>query len=38
MKKIARVLAAVAMMATTAASIGCFWGLCEEPKSLKSFK
>lgn len=38
MKKVAKVLAAVAMLATSAASIGCFWGLLDEPKALKSFK
>ncbi len=36
-KKLAAVVAAVAMMATSAASIGCVWLLADEPKTLKSF-
>ena len=36
-KKLAAVVAAVAMMATSAASMGCFWILADEPKTLKSF-
>ena len=38
MKKVAKVLAAVAMLATTAASVGCMWVFLDEPKGLKSFK
>lgn len=37
MKKIAAIVAAVAMMATGAASMGCFWLLADEPETLKSF-
>lgn len=38
MKKVAKVLAAVAMLATTAASVGCIWIFADEPKALRSFK
>lgn len=38
MKKIAALVAAVALMATSAASMGCFWYLLDEPQSLKSFE
>lgn len=38
MKKVAKVLAAVAMLATTAASMGCIWFFADEPRALKSFK
>lgn len=38
MKKVVKVLAAIAMLATTASSMGCMWGFCNEPKALKSFK
>ena len=38
MKKVAKALAAVAMLATTAASMGCVWVVFDEPKALKSFK
>lgn len=38
MKKVAKVLAAVAMLATTAASVGCVWFFADEPKALRSFK
>lgn len=38
MKKIAALVAAVAMMATSAASMGCIWYLLDEPTSLKSFE
>lgn len=37
MKKIAALVAAVAMMATSAASMGCIWLALDEPKSLNSF-
>ncbi len=38
MKKVAKVLAAVAMLATSAASVGCVWFFVDEPKAPKSFK
>lgn len=38
MKKVAKVLAAIAMLATSAASMGCIWIFADEPKALKSFK
>ena len=38
MKKIAALVAAVALMATSAASMGCFWYLLDEPKCLDSFE
>lgn len=38
MKKVAKMLAAVAMLATTAASMGCIWVVFDEPRALKSFK
>lgn len=34
-KTIARVLAAVAVLATGAASMGCIWMLCDEPNASK---
>lgn len=34
-KRMAKVLAAVAMLATASASVGCGWWLFEEPKALK---
>ena len=33
MKKIAGLLATIAMMATGAASLGCMWVLVDEPKA-----
>lgn len=33
-KRMAKVLAAVAMLATASASVGCIWWLIEEPKAL----
>ena len=36
MKKLSKVLAAVAMLATSAASLGCIWFLVDEPKAPKS--
>ena len=36
-KKLAAIVAAVAMLATGAASMGCVWIAVDEPKSLKSF-
>lgn len=35
-KKIAYLIAMVAMMATGAASMGCHWALFDEPKALRS--
>ena len=35
-KRMAKILAAVAMLATASASMGCAWWLFEEPKSLKN--
>ena len=35
-KRMAKVLAAVAMLATASASMGCIWWLMEEPKSLRN--
>lgn len=32
-KTIARLLAAVAVLATGAASMGCIWGVCDEPNA-----
>ena len=37
MKTLAKVLAAVAMAATGAASLGCLWLIVDEPKAIKSF-
>lgn len=37
MKKIAALVAAVAMMATSAASMGCVWFFVDEPNTLDSF-
>lgn len=37
MKKLAAFVGAIAVLATGAASMGCFWMLLDEPKSLKSF-
>lgn len=34
-KKIASVLAAIAMLATGAASMGCLWVAIDEPKAIK---
>lgn len=38
MKKVVKVLAAIAMLATTSASMGCMWVFADEPRGLKSFK
>lgn len=35
-KRLSYVLAAVAMLATSAASMGCVWFLCDEPKALNN--
>lgn len=35
-KRMAKVLAAVAMLATATASVGCTWWIVEEPKALKN--
>ena len=36
-RKLAALVAAVAMLATGAASMGCYWLLVDEPETLKSF-
>lgn len=36
-KKLAGIVSAIAIMATGAASMGCYWILADEPKTLKSF-
>lgn len=36
MKRLSYVLAAIAMLATTAASVGCVWLWADEPKALKN--
>lgn len=33
-KRMAKLLAAVAMLLTTTASVGCIWWMIEEPKAL----
>ena len=38
MKKVVKALAAIAMLATASASMGCIWFFADEPKGLKSFK
>ncbi len=35
-RKIAYLITIVAMMATGAASLGCFWALIDEPKAFKA--
>lgn len=35
-KRMAKILAAVAMLVTASASVGCAWWMCEEPKALKN--
>ena len=35
-KRMTKVLAAVAMLATASASVGCLWWFAEEPKALKN--
>ncbi len=37
-KRISMVLAAVAMLATGAASLGCMWWMGDEPNSIDIFK
>ena len=37
MKNLAKVFAAVAMLASGAASLGCFWAILDEPTAPKSF-
>lgn len=37
MKNLAKVFAAVAMLASGAASLGCFWVLIDEPVAPKNF-
>ncbi len=34
--KMAKLIAAVAMLATASASVGCIWWMIEEPKALKN--
>mgnify|MGYP004511306431 CR=1 FL=1 len=34
-KRLAKVLMAVAVLATTSASMGCVWFMLDEPKALK---
>lgn len=35
-RRVAKILAAVAMLATASASVGCAWFCAEEPKALKN--
>lgn len=35
-RRIAKVLVAIAMLATASASVGCSWWMVEEPKALKN--
>lgn len=35
-KGFAKLLAAIALLATTSASVGCIWLMLEEPKALKN--
>ncbi len=35
-KRMAKILAAVAMLTTASASLGCPWWIAEEPKALKN--
>lgn len=37
MKRLSKVLAAVALLATGAASLGCPWWICDEPKASRLF-
>lgn len=37
MKKLASILAAVALLVTGAASMGCFWALSDEPNACNLF-
>ncbi len=36
-KRVAAFISAIALLATGAASMGCFWMLIDEPKALVSF-
>ena len=38
MKRLAGVIAAVAMLATTSASLGCFWIVADEPEANGLFR
>ena len=38
MKRLAGIFAAVAMLATTAASLGCSWWIFDEPKAHNLFE
>ena len=35
-KRMAKIIAAVAMLTTATASVGCVWWMCDEPKALKN--
>ncbi len=35
-KRVAKIVAAVALMITASASVGCLWFLADEPKALKN--
>lgn len=35
-KRMAKILAVVAMLTTASASLGCAWWIAEEPKALKN--
>lgn len=35
-KRMAKILAAVAMLTTASASLGCVWVIADEPKALKN--
>lgn len=37
MKRMAKILAAVALLATGATSLGCFWFMSDEPRSYGLF-
>lgn len=37
-KRVAAFISAIALLATGAASMGCFWVLADEPKTLNSFR
>ena len=36
-KRIAAIISSIALLATSAASMGCLWFLMDEPKTLASF-
>lgn len=37
-KRVAAFISAIALLATGAASMGCFWAFIDEPKAIKSFQ